>query len=535
MKPNLYIRLIQAGKRRQLPRSCAICGLAVFCVLTPSLTTADPVAGTDNYPAIFVDSYLEKKQAPIAFSYPNLISENIVHESKVTFINGADTVKMIGSIFLPGQVVAAEEILKINVLHDNRLIRRIEFGDVKFTANNNGSEISFNFTLRPRKEGFGSDTEIISLVFYYENENPLLRIDFSGLPQGERFQNIARINPIISVKHLKTYMISIFRATPKGDAPIRHRSAPDIIRLSDGHRYEGRRLPIGKPTNLISDIHINAMWYKIDDTAAAMIRPGFVWSPHHWSYAAGHYMPTFILPAIPSILVYLVLLGVLVAIWWKSKHLKPRFVRKPIRLLAALLLCYTFISMLLCNIFIAIVLGFQVPLLLACCAAAGISCKINPTPVRFYLFCLTPLILQELSWDILIRNTKISLSAFFISTSLYLLVLTPVLLLRRNSSKVIAYLLLVILSWSYYTWMNIYFDFFQKYPTFLELNYASQLLSVLDSVIVLLDFNHLITAVYCVVPPLFLLYRWENLRSGRLAALAGGTRRFLHNGGKRWR
>ncbi|MCY4426514.1 MAG: hypothetical protein OXC05_05730 [Halieaceae bacterium] len=440
-----------------------------------------------------MDSYLEKKQEPIAFSYPTLISENIVLESKLSFINGTDTVTMTGSIFLPNQVVAAEQILKIKVLHDNRLVRRMDFWDVKFTANNNGSEISFYFVIYPRMEGFGADTEILSLVFYYESENPLLRIDFSDLPRGERFQNIARINPIISMKHWKTYMISVFRAVPKGDAPIRHLSAPDIIRVSDGHRYEGTRLLIGKPTNLVSDIHINAMWYVIDDTAAVGIRPGFAWSPHHWSYA-GHYMPTFILPAIPGILVYMVLLGILASIWRKSKHLKPDFVRKPIRLLAALLLCYIFIS---------ILLGFQVLLLLACCAAAGISCKIKPTPVRFYLFCLTPLILQELSWDILVPRTEISLSAFFISGSLYLLVLTPVLLLRRNSSKVIAYLLLVILSWSYYTWMNMYFDFFQKYPTFLELNYASQLSSVWDSVIALLDFNHLITAAYCVVPPLF--------------------------------
>ena len=523
MKPSLNIRLIRAGKRRLLPRSCAICGLAVFCVLIPSLTTANIVAETDNYPAIFVDSYLEKKQEPVAFSYPTLISENIVHESKVTFINGADTVTMIGSIFLPGQVVAAEEILKINVLHDNRLIRRMDSWDEKFTAKNNGSEISFNFVLYPRKEGFGSDTEILSLVFYYGNENPLLRIDFSGLPKGERFQNIARINPIISMKYWKTYMISVFRATPKGDAPIRHRSAPDIIRLFDGHRYKGSRSPIGIPTNLVSDIHINTGWYKIDDTAAAMIRPGFVWSPYHWSYS-GHYMPTLALPMIPGAAAYLLLLGIFAVTWWKSKHLKPGFVRKPIRFIAALLLCYIFIS---------ILLGFQVLLLLACCAAAGISCKINPTPIRFYLFCLTPLILQELSWDILVHNTRISLSAFFISTSLYLLVLTPVLLLRKNSSKVIAYLLLVILSWSYYTWMNIYFDFFQKYPSFLELNYASQFSSVRDSVVTLLNFNHLITAVYCIVPPMFLLYRWENLRPGGLAVLADRIHQFSHNGRKR--
>ena len=493
MKPSLYIRLIRAGKRLQLPRSCAICGLAVFCVLTPSLATANLVAGTDNYPALFVDSYLEKKQEPIAFSYPNLISETIVHESKVTFINGADTVTMIGSIFLPSQVVAAEEILKINVLHDNRLIRRMDFWDVKFTAKNNGSEISFNFVLYPRKEGFGSDTETLSLVFYYENENPLLRIDFSGLPRGERFQNIARINPIISMKDWKTYMISVFRATQKGDAPIRHRSSPDIVRLSDGHRYEGSRFPISKPYQLASNIYINSGWYEIDDATIALIRPGFVWSPHHWSYS-GNYMPTLALPMIPGAAAYLLLLGIFAVTWWKSKHLKPGFLRKPIRILTALLLCYIVFS---------IVLGFPLLLFLACCAAVGISCKMKATPLRFYLFCLTPVILQELSWDILFPNTDISTSALFISICLYILVLAPVLLLRRNYSKVIAYLVIVILSWSYYAWMNIYFDFFQRYPTFLELNYASQLLSVLDSVMALLDFNHLITAVYCVVPPFF--------------------------------
>ena len=490
MKPSLYNRLI----------------VSVLCVLTTASAAANQGAGYDSYPEIFVDSYLEKKEQPIAFSYPNLITDKIIHESKLNFINGADTVTMTGSIFLPNQVVPAEEILKINVLHDNRLIRKIGFGNSKFTVNKNGSEISFNFVIYPRKEGFELDNEILSLVFYYKNEKPLLKINFSGLPQGERFQNIARIIPFLSLKYWKTYMISVFRATPKGDAPIKHLSSPDIVRFSDGHRYQGKRFPISKPYQLVSGIYINSGWYEIDDTTIALIRPGFVWSPHHWSYS-GHYMPTLALPVIPGAMAYLVLLGIFAVIWLKSKHLKSGFIRKPIRVLAALFLCYIVFS---------IVLGFQVLLLLACCAAAGIYYKMNPAPIRFYLFCLTPVIVQELSWDILIQNTEISLSAFFISTCLYLLVLAPVLLLKKNSSKVIAYLLLVILSWSYYTWMNIYFDFFQKYPTFLELNYASQLSSVRDSAMTMLDFKHLITAVYCIAPPLFLLFplhQKENNRS----------------------
>ncbi len=194
-------------------------------------------------------------------------------------------------------------------------------------------------------------------------------------------------------------------------------------------------------------------------------------------------------PASWYVLVLILVFGLLFYGWHQIGQFHSSTVRRLIRTLIILALVILTASV-GTNIYGLILLVFVLGL--------WIATQQWSKEIRLYLTVLLMLSILECCWSYLYGNSTVRFSGFLLSITTYAIFVSPIALVKNRTFAIIAILMITVLAFSNYLLLDLYFDFFNDYPSLRVIGYASQVSNLTDSILHLFNDSHAVSLVIVV-------------------------------------
>ena len=361
---------------------------------------------------------------------------------------------------------------------------------------------SLNQVYRPQDWGLGFIIENVILQFNYiqegefwydiqypEIELPSIKIE--KVNALERFSIRWALIPRILPRDTYAYLPAVFLVRKSHEGDYFHDRSYEAFTLPDKLRQEQVRYAMESAWRLGEGRLLAVNSYKSQNTGSYLVRHGFVWDGVQWfeDTREDNLKKVWVVPASWYVLVLILVFGLLFYGWHQIGQFHSSTVRRLIRTLIILALVILTASV-GTNIYGLILLVFVLGL--------WIATQQWSKEIRLYLTVLLMLSILECCWSYLYGNSTVRFSGFLLSITTYAIFVSPIALVKNRTFAIIAILMITVLAFSNYLLLDLYFDFFNDYPSLRVIGYASQVSNLTDSILHLFNDSHAVSLVIVV-------------------------------------
>lgn len=290
--------------------------------------------------------------------------------------------------------------------------------------------------------------------------------------------------PSIIPQGIKTYSFHAFSVSPNLESAAMYSPSVEGYLLSDRRRQENYRYNLDPEKLGQSEFLVAEM--DFDQTGRANRRLGFVLDGVRWhnrppsTYKSSWILPIWTYSAVVAL--YLALLSFVFHFASTVKKRKAKIALGVIGFLLSLIFLLEFTSQLM-------------PFYLTIFATVIIASRSERVEYATYWTLLFFTISQEFIWAAIQNDFTPKSYALPFASLVAAVALAPIVLVKKPWVTTIFANVCLICIASYYITLNLYFVFFEDFPTWNVFTYASQGIDIADSIVSLLDQRHTIVGI----------------------------------------
>ena len=330
--------------------------------------------------------------------------------------------------------------------------------------------------------------------FWYDKQYPeieLPSIKIEKVNAIERFSIRWALIPRILPRDTYAYLPAIFLVRKNHEEDYFHDRSFEAFSLPGKLRQEQVRYAMESAWRLGEGRLLAVNSYKSQNTGSYLVRHGFVWDGVQWFEGTreDNLKKVWVVPASWYLLVLVLVFGLLFYGWHQMGQFHSSAVRRLIRSLIILALVILTASV-GTNTYGLILLVFVLGL--------WVATQQWSKEIRLYLTALLMLSVLECCWSYLYGNSSVRFSGFLLSIMTYAIFVSPIALVKNSTFTIIAILMITVLAFSNYLLLDLYFDFFNDYPSLRVIGYSSQVSNLTDSILHLFNDSHAVSLVIVV-------------------------------------
>ncbi len=469
-----------------------ISALLVLLLCFPKLGNSSEHRPPSDEQTITIDLPLNtKKQVTIPFEYQ---TENVTLTGKISRTPGSPILRIEGD-YLSYQNLEAGINLAFQIYDSKNNLLFKEGGRTPFSQEANCSIARFNYQIDLAPIDIQPKTDTVVIQFNYVKEFEYwadLKFPDIELP-SLKINSIEQKSPIkVSfswIPHLipvktPTFTFHRFSVSPNLPSASSYRPSIEAYSLNDRKRIENPRYNV-TPDRLGKSEFLSAEMI-FEKTGRTNRRLGFVLEGVRWhKRPPNSYQSSWVLPYWLYSSIAFAALAILSFLF----HLASISRNKVLRSL------FWTAAIILSGVFLLEFATSLLPAYLSLYAAAIVVVKCKRPPYATYWIIVSFIVTQELIWTSLQAEHDIFIHGLLFSLFLAPLIAAPLVLIKKRwLALAIGNALLVAIP-AYYLTANLYYAFFEDYPTWNVLTYASQGLDIADSISSLLDERYSIAAI----------------------------------------
>lgn len=382
----------------------------------------------------------------------------------------------------------------------------------EFESTEKGKKSSFDHSYKTDKLNLPKEHDEFYIKFNYVKEGEYWADDkfpdwefpafkIKNLNRGEQFETAFSYFPTFILKDSTTYSFHYYNSQKSYTQPYFHRATVEALYQNEGFRDNNQRYLIDSTSSKEEQTHSQIAAFKLATNGEVLLRLGYVWDKVQWyNLPTSDFTKAYVINAplyfsLASLAVLLIIIA-----FWTSRIWKRRLWKIASQTTGSILV----------GIYVLEFLNLVLPTLIIVIAFTSLTFLKIDSRYKSYWLLLLFVFINELIFTIFIPVGPAKLSANIYSITIAALLLSPIAFITKKWIRVLASNLAALAITVFYATMVLYFLFFDDYPTFNILGYASQGSSITDSIKTLIDERFTSFAFAIVIFPVLINYNeWK--------------------------